>query len=243
MFSELNVLDHGPSDFTYTPYRNTGVCPMFSELYVLVHGPGNFLYLKMFESMGFNVTYSLDVADIVCFTGGEDINPQLYGEKPLDGIYYNPERDADDIDVYNQARDMGLFLIGICRGGQLLNALNGGKLWQDVDCHGRYHNIQDLATGELIYVSSTHHQQFRPSPEAEVIAVAWESETKYAADTVWHRAFENDEVDYEVLYYDRSRSLCFQPHPEYGDVPGCTDYFFNLITKYYPQHSLSREPK
>ena len=54
---------------------------------------------------------------------------------------------------------------------------------------------------------------------------------------------KNDEVDYEVLYYHRSRSLCFQPHPEYGDVPGCTDYFFNLITKYYPQHSLSREPK
>lgn len=215
---------------------------MFSGLNVYVQGPGSFMYINMFKSRGFGIADHLDGAHIVCFTGGEDINPQLYGEKPLDGIYYSPERDAGDISVYNEARDKGLFLIGICRGGQLLNVLNGGKLWQDVDCHGRYHHVNDLATGELIYVSSTHHQQFRPSPEAEVIAIAFESKTKYAANTVWHKALDNDAVDYEVLYYERSRSLCFQPHPEYDDAPECADYFFNLITKYYPQHPLHREP-
>lgn len=54
-------------------------------------------------------------ADIVLFTGGEDVDPSFYGEKPLSCTYYNTARDEAEKIVFNKCTKNQL-VIGICRG-------------------------------------------------------------------------------------------------------------------------------
>ena len=171
----------------------------------------------------------LDKADIVVFGGGSDVNPILYGEDPLPGTIYNDERDAWCMNLWRNSEDK--LKIGICRGGQFLNVMNGGKLWQHVDQHGRSHQLKDEFTGEKWHVSSTHHQMFRPARDAIVVATARETTFKQAYTTNWKLKNDNTPVDnfmkkdIEVLYYPGTMSLCFQPHPEYITPPSTKTYF------------------
>lgn len=74
-----------------------------------------------------------DTFDGFLFTGGQDINPEIYGEKPeafcgklCDG------RDRMEELLFRQALEQDKPAFGICRGLQLFNALLGGTLYQDI---------------------------------------------------------------------------------------------------------------
>lgn len=211
---------------------------------VLVFGPGALGYEQMFFNKGFTITNNVADAHIVCFTGGEDVNPALYGELPIPGIVWNDARDKRDTDMFNMALAHRKFMVGICRGGQFLNVMNGGKLWQDVDGHTKYHHLEDLESGASFFVSSTHHQMFRPHTTARIIATSHESTKKHAHNLEWRKTlvaasmFQTHKEhptfnDIEVCYYQNTRSLCFQPHPEFNGVPECTEYFFAVLDRCY----------
>ncbi len=69
--------------------------------------------------------------DAVLFTGGVDIHPALYGEAPRRGLgEVDEERDAFEVALYRELRALGKPAFGICRGFQLINALEGGTLIQ-----------------------------------------------------------------------------------------------------------------
>lgn len=199
---------------------------------VYVHGPGRFAYIAMFLEAGLVGANKLDECDIVCFTGGEDVSPHLYGEIPLHGTWSNVHRDRADDDVYQRAKRLGLVMVGICRGGQFLNVMNGGKMWQDVNNHTRPHNLQDMISGEIIRVSSTHHQMMKPNLKAaDIIGIAAESTEKVSQYVRW--TYDKDvigrEPDYEVLWYPETKCLCFQPHPELPGYEDCRNYFFETL--------------
>jgi hypothetical protein len=185
---------------------------------------------RMFLSLGFTVTpFNMNAKfmwsdyDLVCFTGGSDVNPLYYGEKPHPSTHFLPLRDAYEKDAYLTIPAQ-LPKVGICRGGQFLNVMSGGKLWQDVDGHCRTHELTDSRTNEKILVTSTHHQMMRPTGSAKIIATANESTYKESA-------LGYDEVgtpDYEILWYEELRTLCFQPHPEY-ELQSCLDYFNRIL--------------
>ena len=120
------------------------------DLRVFVVG-GGFQYVKMFFDAGFRGAKNVQDAHIVCFTGGEDVNPELYGEKPLKGTHFSRDRDGVEAYYYGEALSAGKPMVGICRGGQFLNVMNEGKLWQDVNNHGVYqgHAVTDIRTGEV----------------------------------------------------------------------------------------------
>lgn len=191
----------------------------------------------MFLRNGFDITKNIDDADIVVFNGGEDINPRLYGEMPIDDDegWYNKQRDADEIYDWHISHQKGQFKFGICRGGQLLNVMNGGKLWQDVDNHGRNHPLIDIQTQRVINTTSVHHQAFRPGPGAEIVAKASRSTHKIAQGEIWEGVQINDlneGEDIEILWYPETRSLCIQGHPEYHDMQ-FRQYCFELLERYY----------
>ncbi|WP_127579589.1 gamma-glutamyl-gamma-aminobutyrate hydrolase family protein [Paenibacillus koleovorans] len=76
----------------------------------------------------------VEAADGLLLTGGEDIDPNLYGEEPAPGLgTLTPERDATEkrLLVKFMAADKPVF--AICRGLQLLNAVAGGTLIQDIE--------------------------------------------------------------------------------------------------------------
>lgn len=201
------------------------------DLRVFVVG-GGFQYMKMFFDAGMKGARSVDDANIVCFTGGEDVTPNYYKEKALPGTHYNTKRDEYEAGVYGEALALKRPMVGICRGAQFLNVMNGGSLWQDVNNHaGRQHSVLDMLSGETVEgMTSTHHQQMRPAENAEIIAVATLSTRKESASEKIER--DSPECDdMEVLWYPDSLSLCFQPHPEFNQGD-CRNYFLGLVDNF-----------
>ena len=69
--------------------------------------------------------------DAGLFTGGVDLHPRLYGEHPRPGLgVTDDERDDFEGGLYRALRRQGKPIFGICRGIQLINALEGGTLHQ-----------------------------------------------------------------------------------------------------------------
>ena len=186
---------------------------------------------QMFEQMGHTIRYNINDADVVVFTGGADVNPMLYGEEVHERTYFSNIRDEKDILSYRDAGEK--FKVGICRGGQFLNVMNGGRLWQDVNNHTHSHLLRDTLTKNEYLVSSTHHQMIRPTSKAIIIAVA---NTASELATCGERQYVHNSKnwdDIEVCYYLESRSLCFQPHPEYNLLRTTKDYFQQVFNRCY----------
>lgn len=70
--------------------------------------------------------------DGVVITGGHDVDPVLYAAAPEVQPRYDRERDRLESDVIDRALALGLPLLGICRGAQLLNVRLGGSLYQEL---------------------------------------------------------------------------------------------------------------
>ncbi len=186
-----------------------------------------------------------DQADVIVWNGGEDIGTSIYLEHPVTrGIpYEKSRRDVDEIALFNEYRNnKSKLLLGICRGSQLLNCLNGGSLYQDVNGHNSGHDMIDLRTKEIIKVTSTHHQQMIAAKSAgEIIGVA--SCSTYKNHEAGSRTFTTSPdlrhgADVEIMWYPETRSLCIQGHPEY--VPGSrfASYTLQLITECYNKSVL-----
>jgi gamma-glutamyl-gamma-aminobutyrate hydrolase PuuD len=180
----------------------------------------------------------LQEAEVVIFNGGADIGTEIYNEIPIYGgiPHQRSTRDRNEIYAYENL-DKNVLKVGICRGGQLLNCLNGGTLWQDVNNHGRDHMMTVVETGQRLQVTSTHHQMMRPAwDKAIIIGVSDEATKKYAEkDSYPYSQFPDDRKDTEIVYYPETHSLCIQGHPEY--VPGnpFAEYCIDLIRHYYDE--------
>ena len=191
-------------------------------------------YSAMMTRAGWALVMNVEDADLVMFTGGADVNPALYGEEEHPKTFHQPPRDREDKKVWEQASQLGLPMVGICRGGQFLNVMNGGKMYQHVVGHanGGTHELVDTRSGEVLQVSSTHHQMMREGERGEVIAhggnlckTKEEMDSKgvlYTSGTV--------EKDVEVVLYKDTLTLCFQPHPEFfSPLHECPIYFHKLL--------------
>jgi putative glutamine amidotransferase len=73
----------------------------------------------------------LDVLDGLVITGGPDLDPDLYAaaRHPMTGPP-RPDRDAWELALAERALAVGLPLLAICRGVQVLNVALGGTLHQ-----------------------------------------------------------------------------------------------------------------
>lgn len=191
-------------------------------------------YAAMFLSLGFTIVKAIEEADLICFTGGSDVSPGLYGDAKHVYTQPWPERDTREQKVFSEGLRLGIPFVGICRGAQFLNVMSGGRMYQHVEKHTRSHEITDLQTGEKVYVSSTHHQMMMPSPEAVLVASSTLGGAREWYDGQVER-FDVSEQDIEVVFYDRTQALCFQPHPEFNgtDYVGMRKYFKELLHRYF----------
>ena len=164
----------------------------------------------------------IEDADIVLFTGGEDVSPSLYDTPKHPSTRCNIERDKSEMAVFKKIKPTQL-AIGICRGSQFLCVMNGGKLVQDVEGHAIYgtHSITD---GNTLYeITSTHHQmQYPYDLDRDEYAVLFKS-TKlrsphhYAGDNISYDAILTYGEPEIVLYHKENlpKCLAIQGHPEY----------------------------
>lgn len=82
---------------------------------------------------GMDVAEALRGAGGLLLTGGDDVAPSRYGEAVHPAtVRVSPERDEFEIALVQEARRIGLPILAICRGIQVLNVACGGTLVQDI---------------------------------------------------------------------------------------------------------------
>ena len=151
------------------------------------------------------------------FTGGHDVSPELYGQETL-ALCGDlcPGRDTMERKLLKAALAADKPVLGICRGLQLMNAVLGGTLWQDIPTqfpsdtnhrmaapYGRAeHRVKFFCNlpgfPEEAGVNSCHHQGIRElAPGLEIWAQAPDGLVeaiylpgrRYARAVQWHPEF------------------------------------------------------
>ncbi|MFN8509075.1 MAG: gamma-glutamyl-gamma-aminobutyrate hydrolase family protein [Deinococcaceae bacterium] len=75
--------------------------------------------------------------DGLVLTGGADVAPWHYGKEPRRGLgELDTSRDEFEMALYRAARTRGIPILGICRGMQYINVLEGGTLYQHLPDFG-----------------------------------------------------------------------------------------------------------
>lgn len=158
---------------------------------------------------------SPEEADIVVFSGGADINPNLYGCKRHETTHFYQQRDDLEVSCFKKLKPNQV-VIGICRGAQLVTALNGGKLIQNVSGHCSGPHM--ITNGDTKFkIESIHHQMMYPfdMPKSDYDILFWASK-KHSS------IYEGDNIDTPpcepevVLYHKEGLPVCLaiQGHPE-----------------------------
>jgi gamma-glutamyl-gamma-aminobutyrate hydrolase PuuD len=74
---------------------------------------------------------TLDAVDGLIFSGGSDLDPDLYGQEPHPETFgVAEERDRAELELLEAALARDLPVLAICRGSQVLNVAQGGDLVQ-----------------------------------------------------------------------------------------------------------------
>jgi gamma-glutamyl-gamma-aminobutyrate hydrolase PuuD len=148
---------------------------------------------------------------ILLLEGGADISPSLYSEANRYS-YPSGYRDEWEAKLYQAAHHYSIPIFGICRGHQLMAALNGGSLWQDINRDlqpEQYHGGGPLKLSGIFAewypdgytANSAHHQCVRRVPGNAVVV---------AVDA-------KDERIIEALDYPEDAMFSVQFHPEFMD--------------------------
>lgn len=154
---------------------------------------------------------------VLVLWGGEDINPDIYNHPRHPSTGRASPRDDIEVALARHAIDKGMPIVGICRGAQLLCALAGGSLIQDVRGHAGANNmIQDVRTNKLTAVNSLHHQQLyledMPIDSYELLATA----VLVGYGHSWKDGVPKPiKYEPEAVWFPKIKGLAIQWHPEY----------------------------
>ena len=158
------------------------------------------------------------------FWGGTDVDSRLYGEEHHPQAQWPDEvRDRAEKSLYEQHRDRGLPMIGICRGAQFLCVMNGGRLWQHTRDHGTSHSLV-TNKGETIPKACAGHHQVMDPTKTDHELIAW-APFPTEIDTI-SSGIVTLERSPEVVWFPKTKCLAIQPHPEWQekDTP-----FYNWV--------------
>lgn len=135
--------------------------------------------------------------DGILFTGGGDIDTELYHGIPHPRVYeVDPDRDRVEINLVRRSVEQGKPFMGICRGIQVINVALGGSLFSDIGAflpgalrHDWYpdiprdylaHSVKVQSGSKLAHilgwteggVNSLHHQGIERTADV-LTPVAW----------------------------------------------------------------------
>ena len=180
------------------------------------------------------VEETLDALDGVVFSGGGDLDPELYGAEAHDATDApRQERDAAELRLLEAALERDMPVLAICRGSQLLNVARGGDLVQHLPeevGHEQHrhdpgsfsdHDVKVAADsrlggllGDRAAVKSHHHQAFGRIGSG-LREVAWAEDgvvegledagKRFALGVLWHPEEGEDLALFEGLIEEARR--------------------------------------
>jgi putative glutamine amidotransferase len=183
---------------------------------------------------GDGVEETLAALDGVVFSGGGDLDPELYGAEPHDETDVpRQERDAAELHLLEAALERDMPVLAICRGSQLLNVARGGDLVQHLPeevGHEQHrhepgsfseHNVKVAADsrlggllGDRAPVKSHHHQGYGRIGSG-LREVAWaedgvvegieDADKRFALGVLWHPEEGEDFVLFKGLVDEARR--------------------------------------
>lgn len=225
------------------------------SVFVVADNSEHYAVEKMFVDQGWSIADNIEESDLVQFVGGADVGPALYGHQMHRTTYINKSRDDHEMNVFFKALELGIPMAGICRGGQFLNVMCGGTMYQDVNGHAMHGThkawIKDAVLP--VMVTSTHHQMMKVNQKVEniVLMSAGQSTRKVEMGPLQYESVKEivhfprlDEfTDVECVFYPENRCLCFQPHPEYGGshVKETLEVYFNFLDTYIFSEAIERD--
>lgn len=199
---------------------------------------GGMSYRSMFQRNGWNTIHGMggipegNKIDLICFTGGTDVNPKLYNHKRHRFTSSSDvSRDEIEQEVYRKARERGIPMVGICRGAQFLCVMNKGSLYQHVTNHSAPHSMV-TKDGERFGVSSTHHQMMNPSSTGEVVGWAEGLSSVYEIGDERQIGSPFRGHEPEAVLWKDTKCFATQYHPEYfmKNVKA-VDFFFDYVNR------------
>jgi putative glutamine amidotransferase len=154
----------------------------------------------------------LELLDGLILAGGSDIDPGSYGARPhpeTRGTW--PERDRFEIGLGTRALERDMPVLGICRGMEMLNVIQGGTLNQHLGLELHRHTpgvftdhrvrlepgslAERVVGAEVSEVTSAHHQGVEVLGEG-VVASGWADDgvveavelpdRSFAVGVLWH---------------------------------------------------------
>lgn len=129
--------------------------------------------------------------DALIIGGGNDIGPEHYGGDIDAKVKADPERDRLEMLWIERALDMGIPLLGICRGAQLINVVLGGTLFQDIrPLRRRTYNRPGLLPTK----------QVRLQPDSVLAGVC--ARVKLRVNSLHHQAIKRPAEDLRVVGWD-----------------------------------------
>lgn len=158
----------------------------------------------------------------ILFTGGHDVSPQLYGEKPLAGLVSCCKmRDHMETMVLQIALRENKAILGICRGIQFINASLGGTLYQDIPSQLPtmidHHMVPpyDRAAHEVTIKSDTPLYSLLKKEKLGVNSYHHQAVKELAPELVAMAEAEDGLVE-AVYLPSRKYVWAFQWHPEFS---------------------------
>jgi putative glutamine amidotransferase len=174
------------------------------------------------------VDETLDALDGILFSGGSDLDPELYGQESHPETFgIVKERDRAELALLEAALARDMPVLAVCRGSQLLNVALGGDLVQHLpdvvgdekhkhtpgtfaDHDVRLEGGSRVGTllGEHAPVKSHHHQGFGRLGKG-LTSVAWADDgaleavedpsRRFAVGVLWHPEAGDDARLFEEL--------------------------------------------
>jgi putative glutamine amidotransferase len=171
---------------------------------------------------------TIDALHGVLFSGGSDIDPELYGREPhFETKIIRPERDQGEFHLIRVALERDVPLLAICRGMELLNVACGGTLEQHLPERttevqhkgglGQYstHEVAikpDSKLGSILGSSAevcSHHHQAPETVGKGLEEVAWASDDtiegvempskRFVVGVIWHPEEGRDPSLFDAL--------------------------------------------
>lgn len=168
-----------------------------------------------------------NICDGFLFTGGQDVDPKIYGEDMLfDNVKCCRKRDETESIYLSLALKHDKPILGICRGMQFINAFLKGTLYQDIPSQ---------------FPSDIHHRQKEPygSPSHSVSLVQ---------DSPLYRLLKKTHLDVNSIHHQGIKDLCPGGKPMAYSPDGICEAFYIPEKKFvrgvqwHPEYLFENDP-